>query len=562
MTTSTLQIVIGGEAGQGLVTLGDLLARSLVRSGYHVQVTQTYMSRIRGGHNTFAIRVGIDPIGAPHDPINILVALDGATVELHREALVPNESVVIVDDLVSVDVEPCVRVPFKKLAGARYENIVALGAVSALLGLNKSIVGDAVVAAFGTKAEAVSMANSEALEVAYTWAATVPAFPVRLSPANTIATPRLLISGNEAIALGALAGGVKFCAFYPMSPATSVVLNLAKYADDMGLVVEQAEDEIAAVNMTLGASFSGCRSLTATSGGGFALMTEGVSLAGMTETPLVIIVAQRPGPATGLPTRTEQGDLEFVLHSGHGEFPRAIFAPGSIDGCFELMRGTFALAEASRGPVFLLTDQFLADSYRDVEPFKLDGLNGMSPPSSEVVSGPYRPYAITDSGVSPRLVPGAGTDCVLADSDEHDEAGHITEDLQLRIKMVDKRLRKWKILTDRVMPPDYEGDESPELLLIDWGSTRGAVSETVGRLRATGNKVGALHFQQVWPLVPDQFIERLQKAGRVVCVEGNATGQFSHLIRRETGFNVHQLILRYDGLPFTSDFILGELQHE
>ena len=562
MTTSTLQIVIGGEAGQGLVTLGDLLARSLVRSGYHVQVTQTYMSRIRGGHNTFAIRVGIDPIGAPHDPINILVALDGATVELHREALVPNESVVIVDDLVSVDVEPCVRVPFKKLAGARYENIVALGAVSALLGLNKSIVGDAVVAAFGTKAEAVSMANSAALEVAYTWAATVPAFPVRLSPANTIATPRLLISGNEAIALGALAGGVKFCAFYPMSPATSVVLNLAKYADDMGLVVEQAEDEIAAVNMTLGASFSGCRSLTATSGGGFALMTEGVSLAGMTETPLVIIVAQRPGPATGLPTRTEQGDLEFVLHSGHGEFPRAIFAPGSIDGCFELMRGTFALAEASRGPVFLLTDQFLADSYRDVEPFKLDGLNGMSPPSSEVVSGPYRPYAITDSGVSPRLVPGAGTDCVLADSDEHDEAGHITEDLQLRIKMVDKRLRKWKILTDRVMPPDYEGDESPELLLIDWGSTRGAVSETVGRLRATGKKVGALHFQQVWPLVPDQFIERLQKAGRVVCVEGNATGQFSHLIRRETGFNVHRLILRYDGLPFTSDFILGELQHE
>ena len=559
---NSFHLVIGGEAGQGLITLGELLAKSLVRSGYHLLVTQNYMSRIRGGHNTFSIRVGVAPVTAPQQPIDVLVALDNDTVRLHQDELAQANGVVVGDDAAAATPGLCVRVPFKKLAASKYENVAALGVVAALLGLDQSVVSETVAVHFGRKDAAALKANHAAVEAASAWAAALaPQLIRKLAPADA-SVSRLMLNGNEALALGALAGGVKFCAFYPMSPATSLVLNLAKHAEAMGLVVEQAEDEIAAVNMAIGASFAGSRSMTATSGGGFALMAEGVSLAAMTETPVVIVVAQRPGPATGLPTRTEQSDLEFVLHAGHGEFPRALFAPGSIQECFDLMRRAFALAEASQGPVFLLTDQFLADSYRDVPAFNLAADPVLALPAPEPAAVPYQRYALTASGVSPRRLPGASQDLVVADSDEHDADGHITEDLELRSKMVEKRLRKLKILTDNVVPPEYDGGDAPDLLLMNWGSTKGAVDEAAARRRAAGRSVGTLHFSQVWPLLPAQFLARLQAARRVVGVEGNATGQFSRLIRRESGFTVAGLLTRYDGLPFTPEYIIEELGHE
>ncbi len=560
MVAQRLHIVIGGEAGQGLITVGELLARSFVRSGYHIFVTQNYMSRIRGGHNTFSLRVGVDSLGAPQHRIDVLVALDAETIRLHEEEMTPDVGVIISDETAGSDRACRVSVPFKKLADVKYTSVVALGVVAALQGLDKAVVSEAVSTYFGSKDSDDAKANIAAVDAAYGWAGTI-AQPLRRLPPAEASAPRLLLSGNEALALGALAGGVKFCAFYPMSPATSIMVNLARYAQEMGVIVEQAEDEISAINMAIGASFSGSRSMTATSGGGFALMTEGVSLSAMTETPVVIVVAQRPGPATGLPTRTEQGDLEFVLHAGHGEFPRAILAPGSHEACFALMARTFALAEASQGPVFLLTDQFLADSSCDVQPFKLDcdeiPLHVQQGPAAE----PYQRYALTDSGLSPRKFPGASQDLVVADSDEHDEAGHITEDLKVRSKMVEKRLRKMKILTDYVVPPDYDGGDAPEILLVSWGSSKGAVDEAIARMRSEGKEVASLHFSQVWPLVSEQFLERLRGARRVVCVEGNATGQFSRLIRRETGFLISSLITRYDGLPFTPEYIMEGLSH-
>ncbi len=557
----TLQVVIGGEAGQGLVTLGELLAKSFVRSGYHILVTQTYMSRIRGGHNTFAIRVGVAPVDALREQIDLLVALDDDTVKLHQATLTQADGVVVIAESSTVAAGRCVRVPFKKLADPKYENAIALGVVAALLGLDQAVVSEAASAYFGGKDAAVVEANRAAVAAAYAWAAATPQPIEKLAPAG--ASPaRLMLNGNEALALGALAAGVKFCAFYPMSPATSIMLNLVAHADEMGLVVEQAEDEIAAINMAIGASFAGSRSMTATSGGGFALMTEGVSLSAMTETPLVIVVAQRPGPATGLPTRTEQAELEFVLHAGHGEFPRAIFAPGSIEECFELTRRAFALAEASQGPVFLLTDQFLADSHRDVPPFNLETSATLTLPAPEPATEPYKRYAFTASGVSQRLVPGAGQELVVADSDEHDEQGHITENLALRVKMVAKRLRKLKILTDNILAPEYEGGDTAELLLIGWGSTKGALAEAAAHMRAAGRNVGTLHFSQIWPLAPAHFLDRLRGARRVVCVEGNATGQFARLIRRESGFAVGGMVLRYDGLPLTPEYIIEGLGHE
>jgi len=299
--------------------------------------------------------------------------------------------------------------------------------------------------------------------------------------------------------------------------------------------------------------------MVATSGGGFALMVEGVSLAGMTESPIVVVVAQRPGPATGLPTRTEQGDLEFVLHAGHGEFPRAIFSPGTVEQCFHLTRRAFELAERYQGPMFLLTDQFLADSYRAVAPFGVENLDTVRPGTGAVESMPYLRFAITESGISPRVFPGITKHLVVADSDEHTEDGHITEDPSVRRQMVEKRLRKGEGIRAEVIAPEMEGESNPDLLLVSWGSSKGAVGEAASRMRSTGEKVATLHFSQVWPLVPEQFMGHLDSARQVVCVEGNAIGQLARLIRRETGFQMKKKVLRYDGLPLTPESILREL---
>jgi len=287
---------------------------------------------------------------------------------------------------------------------------------------------------------------------------------------------------------------------------------------------------------------------------------EGVSLAGMTETPIVIVVAQRPGPATGLPTRTEQADLEFVLHAGHGEFPRAVFSPGTVEECFHLTRKAMDLAQRFQTPAFVLTDQFLADSYRAVEPFDVENLAPVEPAPESISGGSYSRHAFTESGVSPRLVPGATAHLVVTDSDEHTEDGHITEDLGVRKRMVEKRLRKGDGMVRETVPPERTGDQKPDLLLVTWGSTGGSVLEAAQRLRSGGKRVGVLRFSQVWPPVPDHFRADLGGGGGVVSVEGNAVGQLARLVRRETGFHIERRVPRYDGLPHTPESVLRGLE--
>lgn len=550
-------IVVGGEAGQGLVTVGHLLARALVRSGYRIVVTQDYQSRIRGGHNTFAIRVSPEEIAAPQEAIDLLVALDGATFALHREKLSPG-AIVVADVAHGVEYPRALRVPYREIASKRSENIAALGVIATILGLPRDVVLSVLTTAFGKKDPKILEENIKALDAAESWAAGQRIPGGKLPPAT--AAHRLMMNGNEAIALGALSAGVKFYAFYPMTPSTSIGLALAANAKRMGVVVEQAEDEIAAINMAIGASYAGAPAMVGTSGGGFALMVEGVSLAGMIETPVVVVVSQRPGPATGLPTRTEQADLEFVLHAGHGEFPRAIFAPGSVEECFHLTRRAFELAEAYQGPVFLLTDQYLADSDRAIEPFDIEGLLPVQAGSDpDTVSMAYRRFALTPDGISPRLLPGVSSHLVVVDSDEHTEDGHLTEDLTVRVRMEEKRLRKGIELAKEAMAPSFEGPERPELLFVSWGSTKGAAEEAAARLRREGRQTATLHFAQVWPLVPSQFMRQLTEAREVVAVEGNAFGQFARLIRRETGFEIRRQIRRYDGLPITPEYILRDL---
>jgi len=557
MTEKTVTVLIGGEAGQGLVTVGQLLSKALVRAGWRICVTQGYQSRVRGGHNTWAIRFGAGEIGAPTESVDLLVALDQETVEIHKGALTPH-ALLIADEKLDALGLPGLSVPFAKLAAAKYANVAALGVAGTLLGLSEELMAGAVEELFGKKGTETAAENRRALAEACRWTMSAnTSFPLPGQPSPAL--PRIMLNGNEALALGALSGGLRFLSFYPMTPSTSIALTVVAHAAALGVVAEQAEDEIAAVNMAIGASFAGAPALVTTSGGGFALMVEGVSLAAMTETPLVVMLAQRPGPATGLPTRTGQEDLEFVLHAGHGEFARAVLAPGSPEECFLIARKAFFLAELFQGPVFVLTDQFLADSYRAVDPFEVRELPAVRAGFAGEIAVPYRRYANTADGVSPRLLPGQTHHLVIADSDEHTEEGHLTEDLAVRNLMVAKRLAKVEGLRWEVIQPRLDGPAGADLLLVSWGSTGAAAVEAAADLCARGTAVSTLHFTQLWPLDPGQFLGSLRAAKRVVFIEGNATGQFERLVRRETGFEGAGNVRRFDGLPITSGHILREL---
>lgn len=327
----------------------------------------------------------------------------------------------------------------------------------------------------------------------------------------------------------------------------------------------QPEDEIAAINMIIGAGYAGVRVMTATSGGGFCLMVEGLGLAGMTETPIVVVDAQRPGPAIGLPTRTEQGDLQFILHAAHGEFPRAVLAPATIEDWFWLTIKAFNLAEKYQLPVILLTDQHLASSYTTVERFNLSKVTidrGLLFSEEKAGASEYKRHEITKSGISPRAFPGQERTLVVTDSDEHDETGHLIEDAETRTKMMRKRMRKLFSLKKEIAAPQLYGPKRAETTLIGWGSTYGGICEAVDILRREGVGVNLLHFNELWPFPSEAAVDVLAKAEDSYVVENNATGQLAHLIQAETGRKVSGKILKYDGRPFTPAYIAQEIGKE
>ena len=555
MENGSANILIGGEAGQGLQTIGPIFARSLMRSGFSVHVTQTYESRVRGGHNTFAIRLGTEEVLAPREEVDILIAFSEETIDVHQKEMSP-KGYTIGNATWKRNDKNWIGVPLEEFGKEIYWNTALIGVAASLLGLEKQVVAGVIKDSLG---KGKFEENLKVLEASYYWlegqSHNREKLPSILNPPR-----RLLLNGHEAVALGAISAGLKFCAFYPMSPSTSIAQTMIEWAKDTNLVVVQAEDEIAAINLAVGASYAGVPSMVPTSGGGFALMVETVSLAGVSETPVVIVIGQRPGPATGLATRTEQGELWFVLHAGHGEFARAIFTPGTIEECFYLTRKALELAEKYQGPVFVLTDHFLADSYRDIEPIGVEKLSFIKPGAdSHSIETPYLRYRLTENGVSPRLLPGLSNHLVVVDSHEHTENGHLTENLTIRPKMVDKRLRKGNGIRSEVTPPEFKGNEKPEILFVCWGSSKGSVEEAASHVSSQGKKVATLHFSQVWPMVPEQFVNRLERANKVICVESNATGQLAQLIRRETGFLIEEKISRYDGLPMTPLYILRHL---
>jgi 2-oxoglutarate ferredoxin oxidoreductase subunit alpha len=563
-------IKIGGEAGQGIQTIGDTLGLVFSRTGYHVFTHQDYESRVRGGHNFFQVRFADHPVMAPRDRVDIIIALDKQSILNYEKDLSENGQIIYDSDSLKQkhDRPQFLDVPFVKLAeehgGSKImANTVAVGAVLGMIGMDLDVLIAIMKDTFAKKGEDVIKQNTAAAMAGHDYAVKEC---IKCSfSAAPLAKQKMLIAGSDSIGLGAVASGCKFYSAYPMTPSTGIMNYIAGKETVYGIIVEQAEDEIAAINMALGASFGGVRAMTGTSGGGFALMVEGLSLAAMTETPIVIVLGQRPGPATGLPTRTEQGELQFALYTAHGEFPRVIFAPGTPEEAFYLTNKAFDLAEKYQIPVIILTDQYLADSQWTFEGFDTGRLRytdyRLRGDAFKSLSE-YKRHAFTDNGVSPLAVPGDAKYVVVTDSDEHDEEGHIIEDAETRVKMVQKRVfKKLPHIIKEMSPPLLFGSPDPEVVLVGWGSTYGVMKEAVD-LFSGKQKIALLHFSELFPFpLTDMFdyLNILRNAKRSICIENNATGQFARLVRAETGYEFSRKINRYDGRPFTVEQIFNEI---
>lgn len=547
------ELLIGGAAGQGIDTTAAIMEKLLKRSGFFVFTIRDFMSRVRGGHNFSIISFGTEPIFSHHNHLDGIIALDEETVLIHKDKLKANGFIIC--DRPAKNEDPRVLkldigTMAKTLTNPRAAGSITIGAVLKILGLDMSAASD--VLASSMKATLIKD-NLEAIAVGY--AAAEKRYEHHIHPDND----NILISGSNAVALGALAAGVKFYCAYPMSPSTPIMEYLAVHSEEMNIVVEQAEDEIAAINMAIGASFAGARSMTGTSGGGFSLMVEALGLAGMMEIPLVIVNVQRPGPATGFPTRTEQSDLKFVISAAQGEFPRMVIALRHHRDAFYQTKRAFDLAEKYQLPVIILSDQYLGDATTTVEPFNIDF--PADPIPAEADGGDYRRYRLTENGISPRLLPGKTHKLVTADSDEHDEYGRITESADVRVKMADKRMKKLQALESELIEPEFLGSDSFETLLIGWGSTFGPIADAVRQLNEeTPGKYAALIFGDVFPLPKNRLLDKASSARHIINIEQNATSQLAGFIREQTGIDCTSSVLKYDGRQISGDEIVTALR--
>lgn len=556
-----LNIRIAGEAGQGLVSLGDILTGAFSSAGLHIFTSKSYMSRVRGGLNWYDVRIADSELFALKQQADLIIALSPEAKEILEETLSPKGIMLYSGDSDDAN-KQTINLDFFKIAqevaGSKVmANAVAAGAIFAILGYETDTLFAYLKKEFQSKGEEIVKKNLQCAKKGYE---KTKAKALKLKAPTGTNGPAEYMSGAAAMSLSAAVSGVKLVSAYPMTPGTATFTGLANLADKYGIIIEQAEDEISAINMICGAVYAGVPALTTTSGGGFALMCEGVSLAGMMELPIVIVIAQRPGPATGLPTRTAQEDLKFAINAGHGEFPRAIYAPGTIQQCYDLTRKALETAHKYQSPVIILTDQYLQDIQKNIGKLS-DEYNPIDRHIVKDVGIDYKRYALDseNNGISPRALPG-GKGLVICDSDEHDEEGHLTEDFEIRIAMHEKRMAKIDILKNDLVCPDFHGSEDAELILVCWGSTFGACQEAAYQLNTKGRKTALLHYSQVWPLDASAVNKLLEKNKRIVVVEGNYTGQFLSLLK-EQGLNGGcELMNRYDGLPFTAEFIMEELQ--
>ncbi len=568
--TDDVSVLIGGEAGAGISAAGISLGKVFMRGGLHVFGTVDYPSLIRGGHNFYMIRASKNPVYTQWDTHDLIVALDVNTIQRHLKALKSDGGIIYDSDEINAKisdlpkkVENLFPIPLtnivKEVQGRDVvRNTIAVGATLGILGFNIEILENILQESFEQKGDKVVSMNVKAARAGYDYAVTHYANKLahQLAPTKKIQKDRIFLNGNEATALGAIAAGCQFYAAYPMTPASGLLHFLIAQAEKFNMITIQAESEIAAINMAIGASYAGVRAMTGTSGGGFCLMTEALSMAAMTETPLVIMLAQRTGPSTGLPTYTAQSDLRFAIHAAHGEFPRVVIAPGDVNECFKFTIDAFNLADEFQIPVILLTDKQLVESSASISPFTAEGVEinrgkllPMTPYSGKE---PYSRHKLTNDGISPRLIPGTPGALIHSDSAVHKESGFQGDDCAIATKMADKRYQKlpalFKTLKTKPLIKMY-GPKKTDVTLVGWGSTKGVALEVLRLLEAENIKANFLQVIYLTPF-PAEEINAALEGKNLVLIEGNQTGQLGSLIKEHTGIEIPQRIFRYDGRAF------------
>lgn len=569
---------IGGEAGFGIVTSGLVFAKIANRLGYNTFDYLEYPSLIRGGHNAIEVVVSDSEVSALKKEIDFLVCLNEVTYKKHKNRLKADSYVLYDSEEFSIKDNNFkkISIPFKKtlseLKGqAVMKNTIALGGSLAILGVDISYLDEIITEQFSKKGQEVVDFNKKFASIGYDFIQqNYPQYVKKLMTKKE-AGVRLVFSGNDAFSLASVIADCRFYCAYPMTPSSSVLTTLASWQDNTGSVVRHAEDEISVINTAIGASFAGVRSAVGTSGGGFALMVESISLAGVTETPLVIFLAQRPGPATGMPTWTEQGDLLFACFAGHGEFLKIVLAPGDVEDMIEITGEAFNLADIYQTPVIVMSDMSLSESHKTVtqqflsnfiNQYKMNHGKSIDKPQVENLKNrKYLRYKFSEDGISPRLIPGEKGYFYQANSYEHLEDGHTTEEALPRKNQVDKRMRK-AITYQKAhfRPPKVYGDfEKSKTVIVSWGSTKGPILQAQKLLQTQGVETAFLHFTHLYPLDEQKVIPFFEKDKRYILVENNSLGQFGKLLKMQTGVEIENKILKYDGRPFWPEEIIEKL---
>jgi 2-oxoglutarate ferredoxin oxidoreductase subunit alpha len=575
MDQTDVVVAIGGAAGDGVASAGKTLALSMARQGLAVYSYNSYQSVIRGGHSYLRLRISAKKPLNQGDQVDILIALNQDTLDRHLQELAPG-GVAIYN---KVKVKPSYEAPkgvqmcplpvpeltpvYKTLPVM--QNTVAVGAATQLMGLQMGQLEGLLQQTFKKKPQVVKD-NVDAARAGWDYAAK-NLKPISKQLKETNQKWALPEYSNYVLAMGAALAGCKFYCAYPMSPATHILEWFANHGQQLGICVRQVEDEISVINMSIGASHCGVRSMCATSGGGFALMTEAIGMSAQIETPVVVVSVMRAGPSTGVPTKTEQGDLNQAFGASQGDYPRVIIAPLSVPDCFRAPALAFNLADRYQCPVIILTDLLTAEGTETVDPaemnvdFEIDRGELITEVNGQLNGEPYLRYKDTPSGISPRAVPGLPGYIFVATTDEHDEDGVIISDVYTdtvrRKKMVDKRDRKMETIFEHMPPLKLEGPANAEVTLVGWGSTWGVLVEAAERLNKEGITTNHLQFRIVLPLQAKQALEILGKSKRIIMVENNKSGQFARHLRAETGINAHGHIRKYDGEPFEPKHVVA-----
>ena len=557
---------IGGAAGDGIMVTGAMLGKIFTRAGLWVTDYSEYPSLIRGGHNTQVVQVDEEKIFTHDQGNEILVALNEETVRLHAKEISPNG--VIIYDSKRLKIVPAMiggrkdinlmDVPFQKIAedlGGKeiMRNTVALGASLGFLKAPFDLVEAVMHDAFDDKGDEVVHMNINIAKAGYNYVLEnfEKEFPWRVKQKKS--EKRIVIGGNDAISLGLIQGGLKFYSAYPMTPASSILSTLAELAPVCGHITKHAEDEISAINLAIGASFAGVRAATGTSGGGFCLMVEGLGLAAETETPLVLINAQRPGPSTGLPTWTEQGDLRFVMHASQGNFPRVVVAPADPEQAFFESIRALNLAEFFQTQVIILTDKYLAESHWTSEEFDLKKVLIEREKLAKLKAGSdyFERYKNSQNGVSQRSLPGQAGGIFMANSDEHDEFGFTTEDAGVRKIQMEKRAKKFRAISKYFSEPTVMyGPENADVTLVTWGSATLSCREALRKLKIMGINANILQILYILPFPAGSVAQALKNSKKTILVENNFSGQLGSVIKEFTGQECDEKLLKYDGRPF------------